>query len=79
MHARRVNDTECLGCWRCISHCRADGALTMQLWSSRLALPGLLFALLVVVLFWGGSVMGKLTGNWQTAVTYDEYRQLTGK
>jgi polyferredoxin len=79
MSSRRVSSPECIGCWRCISHCRADGALTMQLWSSRLALPGLLFALLVVVLFWGGSVMGKLTGNWQTAVTYDEYRQLTGK
>jgi ferredoxin len=79
MASRRVHSPECIGCWRCISHCRADGALTMQLWKSRLALPGLLFALLVVLLFWGGSVAGKMTGRWQTAISPSEYRQLLGK
>jgi polyferredoxin len=76
MSSKQVSSPECIGCWRCISHCRAYGALTMQLWRSRLALPGLLFALLVVVLFWGGSLAGKMTGNWQTSVSYGEYQRL---
>lgn len=79
MSATRLRSPECIGCWRCISHCRADGALTMQLWRSRTALPGLLFALLVVMLFWGGSIVGKLTGNWQTDVSYAEYSRLLTK
>ncbi|CAH2030540.1 4Fe-4S binding protein [Trichlorobacter ammonificans] len=78
MHARRVADPECLGCWRCISHCRVQSALSMRLFGRRV-ISGLLFALLVVGIFWGGSVIGKLNGRWQTMITPDDYRQLLGR
>ncbi len=75
MHARRVNDTECLGCWRCISHCRVHSALRMRLFG-RFVIQGVVFALLVVGIFWGGTLLGKATGHWQSIVTPDDYRQL---
>lgn len=78
MHADRVNNPECLGCWRCISHCRVHSALSMRAFG-RWAVPGFLFALLVVGLFWGGSWLGKLTGHWETSVTPADYRELLDK
>lgn len=76
MAKERVLSEECIGCWRCISHCRANGALQMKLTGKRIAVSGIVFALLVVGIFWGGSVVGKATGKWQTAIPYEEYRRL---
>ena len=76
MEKERVMSEECIGCWRCISHCRAAGALQMKLTGKRIAINGVVFAVLVVVLFWGGSVIGKATGHWRTAITAEEYGRL---
>lgn len=78
MHASRVNNPECLGCWRCISHCRVNTALSMRVFS-KLTVPGVLFALVVILLFWGGTRIGKTTGHWNTAVTPADYRELLSK
>lgn len=75
MHAIRVNHQECLGCWRCVSHCRVHSALSMRAFG-RLAVSGILFAVLVVGLFWGGTWLGKISGHWQTMVTPTIYREL---
>lgn len=76
MEKERVMSEECIGCWRCISHCRADGALQMKLTGRRIVVGGIVFAVLVIGFFWGGTVVGKATGHWKTAVSYEEYRQL---
>lgn len=78
MHKASVASPECIGCWRCISHCRAQGALSMRL-AGRVLIPGAVFALLVVLLFWGGSVVGAWTGHWHTSLTSAEYLQLLRK
>ncbi len=78
MLKERVVSEECIGCWRCISHCRAEGALSMKL-AGRIAVNGLLFALLVVGIFWGGSLIGKATGHWHTAVSLEEYARLVAR
>lgn len=78
MHAARVNQQECLGCWRCISHCRVHSALSMRAFG-RWAISGILFAVLVVGLFWGGAWLGKVSGHWQTMVTPAVYRELLGR
>jgi len=77
MAKERVTSAECIGCWRCIAHCRAYGALEMKLTGSRVAVPGLLFAVLVVVMFWGGTMAGKMTGHWQTSISLQEYIRLS--
>ena len=79
MEKERVMSEECIGCWRCISHCRAEGALEMKLTGRRVIVNGLLFAILVVGLFWGGTMLGKLSGHWQTGVTLAEYARLLGR
>jgi len=78
MHAARVNQQECLGCWRCVSHCRVHSALSMRAFS-RFTVSGILFAALVVGLFWGGTWLGKVSGHWQTMVTPADYRELLGR
>jgi polyferredoxin len=75
MRKKSVVSVECIGCWRCISHCRVNEALSMR-FAGRYAIPGILFAMLVVFLFWGGSLIAKATGNWQTSIGGDEYRLL---
>jgi polyferredoxin len=78
MHASRVNQQECLGCWRCISHCRVHSALSMRAFG-RYTLQGIVFALLVLLLFWGGTRLGKASGHWQTIVSPADYRELLGQ
>ena len=75
MHKRSVASPECIGCWRCVSHCRFNQALSMRA-AGHLFIPGFAFALLVVVIFWSGSMLGKATGNWHTLLDTAEYRRL---
>jgi polyferredoxin len=79
MAKERVHSPECLGCWRCISHCRAMGALEMRLTGRKIAVGGILFAILVVALFPLGSSIGKATGHWHTGISIEEYRRLLGR
>lgn len=79
MQKKRVHSPECIGCWRCISNCRAEGALEMRLAGSRSTVNGAVFALLVVLFFWGGTMVGKATGNWHNSISPAEYSALLGK
>jgi len=44
--------------------------------AGRYVVPGIVFALLVVLVFWGGSVVGKSAGYWNTSLDITEYRRL---
>jgi polyferredoxin len=79
MAKERVMSEECIGCLRCVSHCRAEGALEMKLTGKKVVIHGVLFAVLVVVFFWGGTMVGKMTGHWQTGITMEEYKRLLVK
>lgn len=78
MHKKYISSPECIGCWRCISHCRFNEALSMRA-ARRYVVPGLLFALLVVLIFWGGSMVGKWAGYWNSSLDISEYRRLVEK
>ncbi|HXE98630.1 MAG TPA: hypothetical protein VN642_19665, partial [Dongiaceae bacterium] len=73
-----VVSPECIGCWRCISHCRFNEALSMRV-VRRFTMPGLVFAALVVLTFWGGTMIGKLSGHWHSSISLEEYVRLLGK
>lgn len=75
MHKSSVASPECIACWRCISHCRFNEALSMRL-AHRIAVPGFVFAALVVLLFYGGTVIGKLSGHWYSSISLEEYIRL---
>jgi polyferredoxin len=72
---RRVSSPECTGCLTCVSHCPAQGALDVAATENRPVNP-LLFAILILFLFFGTVGVGKLTGKWHSAVTFKEYQQL---
>lgn len=76
MEKARVHSPECVGCWRCISHCRSEGALSMKLPGKKVVIPGIIFAMLVLLIFCGGTIIGKVTGHWKSAVTSEEYGRL---
>jgi hypothetical protein len=42
-------------------------------------MPGIVFALLLVLLFWGGTQIGKATGHWNSQVTPADYRGLLAR
>lgn len=73
-----VTSPECIGCWRCISHCRFNEALSMRA-VRRINVPGALFAILVVLLFWGGTRVGVVSGHWYSSVSLEEYVRLLRK
>ncbi|MDD2364912.1 MAG: 4Fe-4S binding protein [Desulfuromonadaceae bacterium] len=75
MHSTAVTSPECIACWRCISHCRFNEALTMRV-GRKYAISGLLFAALLVLIFWGGSAIGKVSGHWDSSLDISEYRRL---
>jgi ferredoxin len=78
MHKTSVASPECIGCWRCVSHCRFNEALSMRA-VRRFAVPGFVFAALVLLLFIGGTVIGKLSGHWYSIISMEEYVRLLGK
>ena len=78
MHKTSVVSPECIACWRCISHCRFNEALSMRA-VQRFVVPGFVFAALVVLLFWGGTMVGTLSGHWHSSISLKEYVRLLGK
>ncbi len=78
MHHTSVTSPECIACWRCVSHCRFNNALSMSAFQ-RFALPGFFFAMLVALFFYGGTLIGKLYGHWHSQISPQEYIQLLHK
>lgn len=78
MHKNSVASAECIGCWRCVSYCRFNEALSIRL-LGRYKIAGFIFALLVIVIFVGGSKIGKAAGIWHTNTTFSDYQRLLGK
>ena len=77
MHKGRVCSEECIGCLRCVSSCPKPEALQLRLKGGR-RVSGLVFAALVVVIFVGGSIVGRMTGHWHTSIEKTEYQNLIG-
>lgn len=70
-----VSSPECTGCLTCVSHCPAKGALDIS-FSKRRVLNPLVFAVLVIALFFGAVGIGKIADRWNSAVTYEQYKRI---
>jgi len=75
MNKVRVCSEECIGCLRCVSSCPKPEALQLRVKGGKV-MPGMLFAALVVILFVGGTLVGRMTGNWHSSIDKSEYRRL---
>ncbi len=79
-HKERVASAECIGCLTCVSHCPSKGALDIKFWTpkGRRLLDPLVFVFAMVVVFYVFVFVAKLTGHWQTALSYEDYLKLLG-
>jgi len=75
---KMIISPECTGCLTCVSRCPSKGALNMAL-TKKKTVPPVVFVVLVIVLFFGIISIGKISGKWNSAVTPEEYRQMTPK
>jgi polyferredoxin len=75
MHKERICSEECIGCLRCVSSCPKPEALQLRLKGGKVV-SGVIFAALVVVIFVGGSIVGRATGHWHTSIDKAEYKRL---
>jgi len=71
----QVRSPECTGCLTCVSHCPSKGALDISLPGKKPAHP-LLFICLIIGIFFGSITIAKLTGRWDSSVSYHDYQRI---
>ncbi|WP_290902224.1 4Fe-4S binding protein [Ferroglobus sp.] len=70
---KEVNSTECIACYDCIEVCKTKG-LYMDFLDKRVR-KEVYVAVLLAILF-GFVIVAKVTGNWDSALTYEDYKRL---
>ncbi|MEJ2169027.1 MAG: 4Fe-4S binding protein [Desulfobacterales bacterium] len=71
---RRVISDECHACLNCVAVCPEKDTLYISATNRRAILKPWVYAAAVCLLFVGGSMTGRLTGYWQTAISDNEYQ-----
>lgn len=74
-HAGTVRAPECDGCMECVTACPVDGCLEARV-LGRTRIPVWVWPLAVVALWLGIYGVAKATGNWDTAIPADAFRQI---
>ncbi|MBW2441809.1 MAG: 4Fe-4S binding protein [Deltaproteobacteria bacterium] len=69
----RVISDECHACLQCVTVCPEKDTLYLSAARRNAILKPLAYAVIVCLLFVGGSLVGRLTGNWQTVISNNEY------
>lgn len=70
-----IASPECIGCLTCVSRCPAPGALDAAL-PRGVVIPPRVYAVAVVVVFFGLLLAAGLSGHWRTGVGGAEYLRL---
>jgi polyferredoxin len=70
---RSVISDECHACLRCVAVCPEKDTLYLSSSPRSGILKPALFAATICLLFAAGSIIGRLTGHWQTGVSNSEY------
>lgn len=76
-HAATVHAAECDGCMDCVKVCPVEGALEARAFG-RVRIAPWVWPLLVVGLWFAIYLVAKLTGNWDTTIPVDVFRQVIG-
>ncbi len=69
-----VCSVECTGCLTCVSRCPEPATLAIGFW--RRPLPAWSFAVVVLVVFGGGVMIGMLSGHWESSLSYADFQRL---
>ena len=68
-----VLSDECHACLKCVAVCPEKDTLYISSAKRSGILKPLLYAAIICLLFMGGSIIGRLTGHWQTRISNYEY------
>jgi polyferredoxin len=68
-----VISDECHACLQCVVVCPEKDTLYISAARRNAIVKPLAYAVIVCMLFVGGSLIGRLTGNWQTSISRHEY------
>ena len=68
-----VISDECHACLKCVAVCPEQRTLYISAAKRSAILQPALYAIIICLLFIGGSVIGRLTGHWQTRISNYEY------
>jgi polyferredoxin len=68
-----VISDECHACLKCVAVCPEKDTLYISASRRNGILKPLAYAVMICMLFVGGSLIGRLTGNWQTGISNREY------
>jgi polyferredoxin len=71
---RCVISDECHACLKCVAVCPEEDTLYISATNRRAILRPWIYAATLCLLFIGGSLAGRLTGCWQTAISDNEYQ-----
>jgi polyferredoxin len=71
--ATGVISDECHACLKCVAVCPEKDTLYISSAKRTGILNPLVYAVVICLLFIGGSIIGRLTGHWQTSITHPEY------
>ena len=68
-----VISDECHACLKCVAVCPEKDTLYISASKRKAILKPWVYATAIVLLFIGGSIAGRITGYWQTAISNNEY------
>jgi len=68
-----VISDECHACLKCVAVCPEKDTLYISSGRRSGILKPVLYAAIICLFFLGGSVIGRLTGHWQTSISNNEY------
>jgi len=69
----RVISDECHACLKCVAVCPEKDTLYISALRRKGILKPLAYAVMICLLFAGGSLIGRVTGYWQTGISNHEY------
>jgi polyferredoxin len=70
---KRIYTPECSACLSCIEKCPQDTALSFHSSKLNTSIAPVIFPVALMFIFFGIIWLGKLTGNWETNITMEEY------
>jgi NapH/MauN family ferredoxin-type protein len=70
---KSVISDECHACLQCVDVCPEKDTLYLSAARRNGIVKPLAYAVIICMLFVGGSLIGRLTGNWQTSISNHEY------
>ncbi len=70
---KTVVSDECTGCLDCVDACPVKGALELKTVGRRKPIPRKVWAVALILTFWGAMLLFKLTGPWENSISNQEY------